>query len=65
MSRNERERNKNWQANRGHKKDITIKVRIDTETQEMIYFCAEKMNLSKSKIVRLGITKVYKETKGD
>lgn len=47
------------------KKDITIKVRIDDETQKMINFCAERMNLSKSEIVRLGIIKVYQESKGD
>lgn len=47
------------------KKDITIKVRIDNETQEMIYFCTERMNLSKSEIVRLGITNMYQKSKGD
>ncbi len=47
------------------KKDITIKVRIDEGIQKMIDYCAKQNGLSKSEIVRLGITKVYQETKGE
>ncbi len=47
------------------KKDITIKIRIDEETQRMIDYCIKQKTLSKSEIVRLGITKVYQEIKGE
>lgn len=47
------------------KKDITIKVRIDEETQNMIDYCIKQKKVSKSEIVRLGIAKVYQEIKGE
>lgn len=47
------------------KKDITIKVRIDGETLKKIDFCVKRSQMSKSDIVRLGITKVYQEMEGD
>ncbi len=47
------------------KKGITIKVRIDDETQNMIDYCTKKKKISKSEIVRLGIAKIYQEIKGE
>ncbi len=47
------------------KKDITIKVRIDEGVQKMLDYSAKKNGLSKSEIIRLGITKIYQETKGE
>lgn len=42
-----------------HPKDIQLKIRADNQTLEKINYCCEKMNTTKSEIIRIGIEKVY------
>lgn len=43
------------------KKEYVLKARIDHRTMKLIDYCVQKMNLSKSEIIREGIRKVYDE----
>lgn len=47
------------------RKDIIIKARIDEETNDLLFFCAENMKISKSDVIRTGILKIYEEIKGE
>lgn len=40
----------------------TIKIRISKEDLDKINYCKEKLNISKSEVIRLGIDTIYKET---
>lgn len=42
-------------------KDIQLKIRADKETIEDLDFCCEKMDKTRSDIIRLGIQKVKAE----
>lgn len=44
-------------------KTTMVRVRMDEETVKMMDECAEKMNTTRSDIIRTGITKVYAEIK--
>ena len=44
-------------------KNTMLRVRLDDETVEKLNDCAESLNTSKSEVVRIGIDKVYNETK--
>lgn len=44
-------------------KTAMVRVRMDEETVKMMDECAEKMNTTRSDIIRTGITKVYAEIK--
>ena len=46
------------------KKDSIIKARVDNKTIEKLEICAERANISKSEVLRLGIEKVYTEITG-
>ncbi len=37
--------------------------RVSEEESEMIQYCMEKLGISKSDLLRLGIRKIYEETK--
>ncbi len=40
-------------------KDITIKIRFDKNTAEMLEECSEKMNVSRAEVVRRGVQKMH------
>ena len=42
-------------------KDIQLKIRADQKTIEDLEFCCEKLNQTKSDVIRLGIQKVKAE----
>lgn len=44
-----------------HPKDIQLKIRADRKTIEDLEFCCEKLNQTKSGVIRLGIQKVKAE----
>ena len=44
-------------------KDTMFRVRLDEETVEKLEECAKQLDTSKSNVVRIGIEKVYAETK--
>ena len=44
-------------------KTTMVRVRMDEETVKMMDECAEKLNTTRSDIIRTGITKVYAEIK--
>lgn len=44
-------------------KTTMVRVRMDEETVKMMDECAEKMNTTRSDIIRTGITRVYAEIK--
>ncbi|MEI3066495.1 hypothetical protein [Phascolarctobacterium faecium] len=44
-------------------KTTMVRVRMDEETVKMMDECAEKMNTTRSDVIRTGITKVYAEIK--
>jgi len=44
-----------------HPKDIQLKIRADKKTIEDLEFCCEKLNKTKSDVIRLGIQKVKTE----
>lgn len=46
-----------------HPKDIQLKIRADKKTIEDLNFCCEKLNQTKSDVIRLGIQKVKAEVK--
>ena len=39
--------------------DISIKLRIDKETKEKIEFCMQKLNTTRSAILRKGVHDMY------
>lgn len=43
------------------KKELSIKFRIDEETLKRLNFCAEKLNTTRSGVIRKGIDLVFKE----
>ena len=43
------------------KKELSIKFRIDEETFKRLNFCAEKLNTTRSGVIRKGIDLVFKE----
>ncbi len=42
-------------------KDIQLKIRADEQTMQDLDFCCEKLNKTRSDIIRLGIQKVKAE----
>lgn len=44
------------------KTNVTI-LRLTDRENEMLLYCQDKTNLTKSEILRLGIEKIYNETK--
>lgn len=44
-----------------HPKDIQLKIRADKQTIDDLDFCCEKMEKTRSDIIRLGIQKVKAE----
>lgn len=44
-------------------KDIQLKIRADKQTMEDLDFCCEKLDKTRSDIIRLGIQKVKAEVK--
>ena len=44
-------------------KNTMFRVRLDEETVEKLEECAKQLDTSKSNVVRIGIEKVYAETK--
>ena len=42
-------------------KNIQLKIRADDQTMQDLEFCCEKLNKTKSDIIRLGIQKVKAE----
>lgn len=42
-------------------KDIQVKIRADRQTVEDLDFCCEKLNKTRSDIIRLGIQKIRAE----
>ena len=46
------------------KKDYTINVRLDSQTQKMLEYCSHEENVSKSDIIRSGVEKIYHDIKG-
>ena len=42
-------------------KDYMLRVRMDKKSVQMLDDCCEKMNLTKSEVVRMGIGKVHAE----
>ncbi len=42
-------------------KNKTIKFRIDEETNRQLEYCSDKLNTSKSQILREGVHKIYGE----
>lgn len=47
------------------KKNVTIKARIDDQTNKKLELCVNKTGKSKSDIVRDGILKIYQELEGE
>lgn len=43
--------------------NISLKLRIDEETERKIKFCMEKLNTTRSDILRKGVHKIYEELK--
>ncbi len=44
-----------------HPKDIQLKIRADQKTIEDLEFCCDKLDKTKSDVIRLGIQKVKAE----
>jgi hypothetical protein len=42
-------------------KDIQIKLRADKKTVDDLIFCSEKLKISKSDVMRMGIAKIKQE----
>lgn len=42
-------------------KDIQLKIRADEQTMQDLDFCCEKLNKTRSDVIRLGIQKVKAE----
>lgn len=42
-------------------KNIQLKIRADEQTMQDLEFCCEKLNKTKSDVIRLGIQKVKEE----
>lgn len=42
-------------------KDVQIKLRADKKTVDDLIFCSEKLKISKSDVMRMGITKIKQE----
>ncbi|MCQ5128243.1 CopG family transcriptional regulator [Butyricicoccus faecihominis] len=40
-------------------KDITMKIRFDRDTSELLTLCSEQMNISRAEVVRRGVRKMY------
>ena len=40
-------------------KDITIKIRLDKGTSEMLQECSEKMEISRAEVVRRGVRRMH------
>ena len=43
------------------KKELSIKFRMDEETFKRLNFCAEKLNTTRSGVIRKGIDLVFEE----
>ena len=43
------------------KKELSIKFRMDEKTFKRLNFCAEKLNTTRSGVIRKGIDLVFKE----
>ncbi|WP_308575905.1 hypothetical protein [uncultured Fusobacterium sp.] len=44
-------------------KNIQMRIRMSEEDNNKLEICSQKLNISKSDVVRLGIEKVYQEIK--
>jgi len=44
-------------------KDISLKVHLDKETAQKLDTCIEKLEVSKSEVMRRGVHKVYDDLK--
>jgi hypothetical protein len=44
-------------------KDITMKIRFDKDTSEMLEKCSEHMGVSRAEVVRRGVRKLYDDLK--
>nr|DAE29732.1 MAG TPA: hypothetical protein [virus sp. ctJLD79] len=42
-------------------KDVQLKIRADAQTMQDLEFCCQKLNKTKSDVIRLGIQKVKAE----
>ncbi|QOR34835.1 CopG family transcriptional regulator [Clostridium sp. 'deep sea'] len=40
-------------------KNKTIKFRIDEDTEHKLIYCSEELKISKSQILREGVTRIY------
>lgn len=44
-------------------KTISVRIRLSDNDDNMLKFCAEKLNKTKADIIRMGIEQVYKSLK--
>ena len=44
-------------------KDISLRIRIDTQTDEKLKECSESLNVTKSDVIRQGIDRMYDDLK--
>ena len=42
-------------------KNIQVRIRFDKDSSEALKFCAEKLGMSKSDVIRMGIQKIKAE----
>lgn len=45
-------------------KETVIRARVDSDTVEKLDFCTEKLNTTRSSIIRMGIERVYDGLQG-
>ena len=40
-------------------KDISLRIRINSTTDEKLNVCSEKLNVTKSEVIRQGVDRIY------